>query len=198
MGRHRILLVVTATVAFGANGAAAQAKRSNGGSGTAVVRFVTEPSGASGNFYLNGTPDGGTSAGGSLLAVRLRPGKYKSVMADPGPGFELASIACDDAEGSNPSAGDVSERSVTFNIGAGEMVSCVFTVVSRLSMAGAQMLASMAVGANAFESSADWLRDFAVPAFLPPGAGTFQVPREGLWNATNSAGRMIRLRSSAR
>lgn len=191
MGAHRILLAVTIVTGAVAQAAAAQGARSPEEGGAAVVRFVTPP-GTTGTFYFRGVTAGATTGGGSLLASGLRPGSYMATLADPGPELQLSSITCDDQGSDEPSEANVPARTVTFNVGAGETVSCVFTLASRSPVREAlARQAPAAARANPFLPRTGLLGGFPVPATLPPGAGTFQLPRTGLWNASSSEGEML-------
>jgi hypothetical protein len=191
MGARRVLLAVT-ILAGAAHGVGAQRTPVRAGSGVAIVRFVIDPPGTRGSFWFTGTPAGATTGGGSLLASELRPGSYRSTLADPGPDLRLTAISCDDKGSEQPSEADLAARTATFHVGAGETVACVFTLTPRTS--GGEALAGEAgavTGVNPFRPRDHRLDDFPVPDDLPPTAGTFQVPRTGVWNATSSVGRMV-------
>jgi hypothetical protein len=194
MWAHRFLLAVTITGGVAAD-APAQRAPSGASRGAAVVRFVIEPPGTTGTFHFRGTPAGATTGGGSLLASGLAPGRYRSTLADPGPELRLTAITCDDHGSHEPSVGDVVARSVTFHLDPGETVACVFTLTPR-TPAGADRAAlarpaGAATGVNPFRSQDPLLDDFPVPGDVPPTAGTFQLPRTGLWNATSAEGTMV-------
>lgn len=188
---HGVLLAITIGAGAAAQ-VAAQDAPARAENGTAVVRFVIEPPTTLGTVRFRGTPAGVTTGGGSLIAADLRPGRYASTLADLGPELRLTSIDCDDQSSDDPSQVDVSARTVTFRLGAGEMVSCVFTVSPRTPVREERSReASVPTGTNPFRSRDHLLDNFPVPDVLPPDAGTVQVPRTGLWNGASPEGRMV-------
>ena len=91
--------------------------------GTIVVEKQTDPDGASGSFGFTGTAAGTISDGGTIVVSNLVPGQYTSTENDPTPNFDLYAITCSDIN----SSGNVSTRTATFNLEAGETVTCTFT-----------------------------------------------------------------------
>jgi uncharacterized repeat protein (TIGR01451 family) len=90
--------------------------------GTIVVEKQTNPDGAPDSFSFTGDAAGATSDNGRIVVDDLVPGTYTSTEA-AAQGFELTGIACDDAD----SNGDTQARTATFNVQAGETVTCTFT-----------------------------------------------------------------------
>ena len=91
--------------------------------GTVVVEKQTVPDGTPGSFIFTGAAPGTIGDGGRLTSGGLLPGTYSAQEADPGPGFELESIACDDEN----SGGEEASRTATIRLEPGETVKCVFT-----------------------------------------------------------------------
>ena len=70
------------------------------------------------------------SATASTISLSgLLPGKYSTTEADPGDAWDLGAIVCDDGQSATPSSGDLDDSTATFNLDAGETVTCVFTNV---------------------------------------------------------------------
>ncbi len=95
--------------------------------GTIIVKKETLPDGATDVFDFSGDAAGSISDGGTIEVADLLPGTYTSTEADPTPTWDLSSIVCDDAN----SSGDVGTRTATFNLEAGETVTCTFTNTKR-------------------------------------------------------------------
>jgi len=101
-------------------------------SGTIIVEKQTDPDGAAGTFTFSGDAAGTISDGGQIVVSDLVPGTYTATEADPGPGFGLTDITCDDTNsGAGASAGDLGTRTATFNLEADETVKCTFTNAKR-------------------------------------------------------------------
>jgi hypothetical protein len=99
--------------------------------GIAVVSIVTDPEGVRGIFNFTGTPFGAIPSNGTLVTSNLDPGVYKTTQEDPTPDFDLTEVSCDDDNSPAPSIGNVDSREATFNIGAGEIVTCTFVNTRR-------------------------------------------------------------------
>lgn len=159
-------------------------------SGTAVVRVIAQSPG-SGSFQFTGTPSGSVAAGGTLSAPSLSPGSYATTAAGAA---QLLSVTCDDAASGTPSVGDPATRSATFNIEAGETVTCTFTYTQPQSQQTEQEAPTAAeappAGVNPFETPDEGFEDFPVPGNLPPDAGTYPAPKGGPWDASNHLGSM--------
>jgi uncharacterized repeat protein (TIGR01451 family) len=91
--------------------------------GAIIVEKQTNPDGAQGSFTFTGTASGTISDDQTITVNNLVPGTYTTTENDPLPAFELASISCDDTN----STGNLSTRTATFNVEAGETVKCTFT-----------------------------------------------------------------------
>lgn len=161
-------------------------------SGTAAVRVILQ-SPAAGSFQFTGTPSGSVAAGGTLSAPALAVGRYTTTQsAAPA---QLVGVACDDEASDTPSVGDMATRSATFQIDAGETVTCTFTYAapepreSEDTNPGKDSAPSE--GSNPFTSPDDGFDDFPAPDDLPPNAGTFRAPKAGPWNASNHLGEMV-------
>jgi len=90
--------------------------------GSIVVEKQTLPNGAPGTFTFTGDAAGGIADNGQIVVPNLEPGSYTSTEG-AAPGFNLTGIECDDAN----SAGNVGTRTATFELQAGETVTCTFT-----------------------------------------------------------------------
>jgi hypothetical protein len=90
--------------------------------GTIIVEKQTDPNGSSETFDFTGDAAGTIGDGGTITVPNLVPGTYSSSEAAKA-GWDLVGIACDDSD----STGDVSTRTATFRLGAGETVKCTFT-----------------------------------------------------------------------
>lgn len=89
---------------------------------TIIVRKLTVPSGAPTQFTFTGNAAGTIGDGGSITVGNLNPGSYTSTEQVPA-GWTLTSISCDDPN----SSGSVSTATATFNVAAGQTVTCTFT-----------------------------------------------------------------------
>ena len=107
------------------------------GSGTAVVRVVTNPEIGGGTFLFTGTPAGElTLVAGedrSLTAAGLAPGSEVSKLSQLDPmveaaGYQLTEIRCDDQESARPSSGNLENRAAILKVEEGETVTCVFVL----------------------------------------------------------------------
>jgi hypothetical protein len=90
--------------------------------GTIIVEKQTDPDGAPDMFTFTGDAAGTISDDQQIIVSGLPPGTYSSQEAVPA-GWDLTSIVCDDSN----SSGDVSTRTATFVLEAGETVICTFT-----------------------------------------------------------------------
>ena len=78
--------------------------------------------GGTDTFSYSGTPSGSISQNNGTLSQSVEPGQYTSTEAAKD-GWDLTSVVCDDAN----SSGSVANRQATFNVEAGEAVTCTFT-----------------------------------------------------------------------
>jgi hypothetical protein len=90
--------------------------------GTIIVEKQTNPDGAPDNFTFIGDATGTISDGQKIVLGGLQPGTYTSTETVP-VGWDLTSIVCDDSN----SSGDVGTGTATFQLEAGETVTCTFT-----------------------------------------------------------------------
>src|SRR5581483_3148533 len=88
---------------------------------TIVVKKLTVPSGDPTQFSFSGDVSGSIGDGGTLSA-QVGPGAYTSSESVP-LGWTLTSISCDDSG----SSGDLGSATATFDVTAGETVTCTFT-----------------------------------------------------------------------
>jgi len=91
--------------------------------GTIIVEKETSPDGTADSFTFTGDAAGAISDGGQIVVSDLAPGTYTATEDDPGPGFDLTSITCDDGN----SSGNVGTRTATFVLDPDETVKCTFT-----------------------------------------------------------------------
>jgi len=90
--------------------------------GAIIVAKQTEPAGEPDTFAFSGDVNGVIGHGQQLVVDNLPPGVYTSTEAAL-PAWELTAITCDDAN----SSGDLSSRTATFQLEAGEIITCAFT-----------------------------------------------------------------------
>jgi len=95
--------------------------------GKIIVEKQTDPDMAPGTFTFQGDVSGSIGDGGTLMSDLIPPGTYTATEDDPTPEFDLTAILCDDGN----STGDVGTRTATFNVEAGETVTCTFTNTQR-------------------------------------------------------------------
>jgi uncharacterized repeat protein (TIGR01451 family) len=90
--------------------------------GSIIVEKQTNPNGAGGTFSFTGDAAGSIGDNGQIVESGLEPGTYTSTEG-ASPGFDLTGISCND-EGSS---GNVGTRTATFDLDAGETITCTFT-----------------------------------------------------------------------
>ena len=95
--------------------------------GTIIVEKQTLPDGAVGSFTFTGDAASTIADGGQIVVSNLDPGTYTVMEANPGAGFQLTAITCDDSD----STGSVSARTATFRLDPDETVKCTFTNAQR-------------------------------------------------------------------
>ena len=78
--------------------------------------------GGTDTFTYTGTPAGSISSNNGTIQASVSAGQYTSTEAAAA-GWHLTSIVCDDAN----STGSAGTRTATFNVEAGETVTCTFT-----------------------------------------------------------------------
>ena len=97
-------------------------------SGKIIVKKVTEPSPDPTSTSFTFTGDAaGSIKDGETIEVQLNPGTYTSTEVAAA-GFVLTSITCDDSN----STGNVETATATFNLEAGETVTCTFTNTKKM------------------------------------------------------------------
>jgi len=94
--------------------------------GTIIVEKQTDPDLALDDFTFVGDAAGTISDGETIAVYGLTPGVYTSTETIPA-GWELTSVVCDDVGSAVASTGNVGVAEATFNLEAGETVTCVFT-----------------------------------------------------------------------
>ena len=90
--------------------------------GSIVVRKVTSPAATPGSFTFTGDVAGSIGHNGTIQVSNLDPGTYTSTES-ANASFNLTNVTCDD----NNSSGNSGTRTATFNVEAGETVTCTFT-----------------------------------------------------------------------
>jgi hypothetical protein len=98
--------------------------------GSITIGKATAPTGSPEVFDFTGSVSGMLSDGQTATAMNLLPGTYTSTETVPA-GWDLTEIVCDDDTSAVPSTGDVGTATATFNVEAGEDVTCSFTNVQR-------------------------------------------------------------------
>jgi hypothetical protein len=105
----------------------------NARKGTVIIEKQTNPDGASGSFAFSQNVDGtgnfNLSDGGTKTFTNVVPGSYTVTESDPTPGFDLASLSCDDGASATPST--VSGAVATVKVDPGETVKCTYTNAQR-------------------------------------------------------------------
>jgi hypothetical protein len=119
----------TATIGLAAQGDVT-CTYTNTAQATLIVKKVTEPApNTTDSFGFTG-PGGDTGTlknGETFTRANLSPGQYVWTENDPTPAFDLKSVTCNDAN----SVGSKANRTATFNLEAGETVTCTFTNTQR-------------------------------------------------------------------
>jgi len=92
--------------------------------GQVVVKKVMV--GGTDSFDYSGTPSGSIVVNNGTVSASVAPGQYVSTEAAKS-GWDLTAVACDDGN----SVGSVANRQATFNVAAGEVVTCTFTNTKR-------------------------------------------------------------------
>lgn len=102
--------------------------------GTAVLRVETLPATNAGAVRFDGTPAGQirlATGGTATLQAEVSAGQHLSTLEwiDPAllsAGYRVTGISCDDRSSQRRSDGDVRAKVATFNVEAGETVTCTF------------------------------------------------------------------------
>ena len=78
--------------------------------------------GGTDSFSYSGTPSGSIAVNNGTISQAVAPGQYTSIEAAKA-GWALTGISCDDGN----SSGSTGTRTASFNVEAGETVTCTFT-----------------------------------------------------------------------
>lgn len=108
--------------------------------GTVVLRVATLPSTNAGAVRFGGTPAGQVrlaANGTATLQAGVDAGRHVSTLEwiDPAllsAGYRLVAISCDDRNSQQRSDGDVGLKTTTFNVEAGETVTCTLQLAVRM------------------------------------------------------------------
>jgi prealbumin domain-containing protein len=92
---------------------------------TLIVKKLTVPNTAPTTFPFTGDAAGTIGNGQSITVGNLLPGTYHSTEQVPF-GWQLTALSCDDSD----STGDLGSATATFQLAAGETVTCTFTDTS--------------------------------------------------------------------
>jgi len=106
---------------------------------------------------------------------------------------QLVAVACDDTGSDTPSVGDVATRSATYNIEAGETVTCTFTYAApqfQEERETPETTDTPSGEINPFTTPDEDFDEFPIPGNLPANAGTFAAPKAGPWDVSNHLGQM--------
>ena len=106
-------------------GATVDCTYTNQAGGTIIIAKITDPVSDPTKFAFVGDVAGNLGNGESA-SQDVVPGNYSSTETVPA-GWDLTEISCDDGN----SSGDTGTRIATFNVEAGETVTCTFTNVKR-------------------------------------------------------------------
>ncbi len=108
--------------------------------GNVVLRVTTLPATNAGSVRFAGTPAGQlrlAANGTASLQAGVETGRHVSRLEwiDPAllsAGYRLTAISCDDRSSQRRSEGDVPTKAATFNVEAGETVTCTFQLAIRM------------------------------------------------------------------
>jgi uncharacterized repeat protein (TIGR01451 family) len=116
--------------------------------GKIVLEKQTLPNGATGVFTFTGILTGTIGDGGQLTRDGVAPGAYAVTELNPEPAFFTTDIFCDDGASSTPSTWDLTARTATFQVDAGETVKCVFTNTERSDLTVIKVPSTSLAGMN--------------------------------------------------
>ena len=117
--------------------------------GSITVKKLTDPPGDAAKFYFSGDLTGPIGDGQSIGPKPVAPGTYSTTEAAKS-GWDLTKIKCDDTD----SSGDTGSGKATFNVAAGENVTCTYTNTKRGSIT-VKKLTDPAGDAAKFDFSGD-------------------------------------------
>ena len=128
--------------------------------GAIVVGKVTDPGGAEASFTFSGDAAGAIGDGESITVSDLSAGSYSSSETVPA-GWSLTDISCDDDD----SSGNIGTATASFNVAAGETVTCTFTNTQLASITVEKVLDG---DPTSLATSFDFSSSFAEPFSLDP------------------------------
>ncbi len=155
--------------------------------GTVIVKKVMV--GGTDTFNFTGTPSGAISIDGGTISSQVVPGQYVSTETLVS-GWDLTGVTCDDGD----SVGSVPNANATFNVAAGETVTCTFTNTKKghikvdkvTNPSGDSQSFSFTAGGAGYANFA--LTDAAAPndQEVVPGAYTVSETVPGGWDLTSA------------
>jgi len=147
---------------------------------TVIVKKVMV--GGTETFDFTGTPAGSISANNGTIEAAVAPGQHVSTEVTE-PGWSLTSVSCDD----NDSTGSVANRQATFNVAAGETVTCTFTntkqatvIVKKVMVGGTETFDFTGTPAGSISAN-----DGTIQSAVAPGQHVSTEVAEPGWNLTS-------------
>lgn len=152
----------------------------NTAQGSIVVGKFTLPDTATDTFNFTGDASGDIAHSGSITVGNLEPGTYSSTET-PLAGWDLTGISCDD----DNSSGDTGTGVATFNVEAGEVVTCTFLNTQRGSIEVVKQVLPVGANTQAFTMNAGG--GFFFDGVGGSLAATDLTPASDVANATTGA-----------
>ena len=143
--------------------------------GSIVVMKETLPDGAQGSFAFTGDAAGSIGDGQMITVSDLSPGAYSSTETVP-TGWDLTDISCDDGN----STGNEGNATASFNVEAGETVTCTFTNTQQASLTVEKVLDGDPTGlTTSFAYTRSFGADFNLDPVNTPGSVQFDNLQPG-------------------
>ena len=138
--------------------------------GSITVSKATIPTGDPTSFTFAGDVAGSIADGGTIVVADLLPGVYTSTESAV-TGWDLTGILCDDGTSNTPSTGDVQTLTATFNLDAGQDVTCQFTNT----LLPIINLAKTLNGPAVLEANGTYTVGYTITASNSGGPGTYDL-----------------------